>query len=271
VSAHPFTTTLGSDDVRITTRFQEDFFGTGLFGIIHECGHALYEQGVAEEIRGTATGDGTSLGIHESQSRFWENVIGRSPEFWQRYYPDLKKIFPQQLDDISADEFFRAINIVEPSLIRVEADEVTYGLHIILRFRLEQELMNNGLKVPDLPEAWNAGMQELLGIRPDKDANGVLQDIHWSAGLIGYFPTYALGNLYSGMFTRAMEADLPEMRQHVASGDFAPILGWLRERIHRHGAAKSAEELATDITGGTLDAQPFVDYLEAKYAQVYRL
>lgn len=271
VSAHPFTTTLGSDDVRITTRFQEDFFGTGLFGIIHECGHALYEQGVAEELRGTAVGDGTSLGIHESQSRFWENVIGRSPEFWQRYYPDLTAIFPQQLQDIGRDEFFRAINLVQPSLIRVEADEVTYGLHIILRFRLEQQLINNGLPVTDLPEAWNSGMQELLGIRPDRDANGVLQDIHWSAGLIGYFPTYALGNLYAGMFTRAMEQDIPDMREQVAAGQFGAILAWLRDRIHRHGATRTAQELATEITGGGLDGQPFVDYLEAKYAQVYRL
>ena len=271
VSTHPFTTTLGFDDVRITTRYNPDLFQTAIFGTIHEAGHALYEMGFEEPLRGSLLAEGTSLGIHESQSRFWENVVGRSRGFWSRYFPRLKELFPGALDSVDQDDFFRGINKVAPSLIRVEADEVTYGLHIILRFRLEIELITRRLEVSDLPGAWNQLSQELLGITPERDAEGVLQDIHWSMGAFGYFPTYALGNLYAAQFSKAMRTDLPSFDGLVEAGNFQPILQWLRSNIHRHGSAKLPSELLRDIAGSALGPGAFSDYLEAKYRDVYRL
>ncbi len=271
VSTHPFTTTLGFDDVRITTRYNPDLFQTAIFGTIHEAGHALYEMGFEESLRGSLLAEGTSLGIHESQSRFWENVVGRSRSFWRRYFPRLKELFPQALDSVDQDAFFRGVNKVAPSLIRVEADEVTYGLHIILRFRLEIELITRRLEVSDLPEAWNQLSQELLGIAPERDADGVLQDIHWSMGAFGYFPTYALGNLYAAQFTEALQGDLPSFEGLIEAGNFQPILQWLRSNIHRHGGAKVPSELLRDIVGAALGPGAFTDYLQAKYRDVYRL
>jgi carboxypeptidase Taq len=270
-SAHPFTTTLGMDDVRITTRYNKDFFNTAIFGTIHEVGHGLYELGFADCYRGTLLAEGTSLGIHESQSRMWENLVGRSRPFWRFFYPILKSHFPDALAGIDRENFYRAINKVEPSLIRVEADEVTYGLHVVLRFELEKAMISRTLRVRDLPEIWRAKSGELLGVEPETDADGVLQDIHWSMGGMGYFPTYALGNLYAAAFMEKIDADLPHLWDQIAEGDFSSLLGWLRGNIHRHGAARSAEQLCVDITGAPLGATPFVAYLRAKYRDIYGL
>ncbi|SIQ75019.1 carboxypeptidase Taq [Alkalispirochaeta americana] len=264
-SAHPFTTTLGSRDVRITTRFNEKLVESGLFSTIHETGHALYELGVGEDLAGTLLAEGTSLGIHESQSRMWENMIGRSRAFWSHWLPRMAEIFPDQLEGVSLERFYRGINRVEPSLIRVEADEVTYSLHVILRFELEQALISGDLPVDDLPGAWNQGMKELLGVVPRDYSSGVLQDVHWSMGAFGYFPTYALGNLYAAQFLKALERDLPALWEGIARGEYAPILGWLRQKVHRHGKCRSAGELVREITGGPLDSSVFLEYLWGKY------
>lgn len=269
VSAHPFTTTLGAHDVRITTRYNRNFFSSAIFGTIHEVGHALYELGVAEEYHVSVLGDGTSLGIHESQSRMWENMIGRSREFWEHFYPILLDHFPQTLAGVDREAFYRAINRVEPSLIRVEADEVTYGLHIILRFELERALLNRECAVEQLPDAWRERSRELLGVVPEKDAEGVLQDIHWSMGGMGYFPTYALGNLYAAQFMEAINRDLPNLWEEVRRGEFSPLLSWLRRKIHVHGRARSARELCFDITGCEPQAAPFIRYLKQKYGDLY--
>ncbi len=270
VSTHPFTTSLGRDDVRLTTRYQEDFFNTGIFGTIHEAGHGLYELGFGDKIRGTSLADGTSLGIHESQSRMWENLIGRSLPFWRHFYPKLRDIFPSQLNDIDVETFWKAVNAVKPSFIRVEADEVTYSLHIILRFRLETELINKKLSVDDLPERWNSEMEDLLGIRPSSDAEGVLQDIHWSMGGIGYFPTYALGNLYASQFMVTMRRDIPSLDTDIEAGRLTGILEWLRKNVHIHGSAKTAGELVKDVTGAALDPTHFVRYLNDKFSGIYK-
>ena len=271
VSAHPFTTTLGFNDIRLTTRYREDSFKTGLFGIIHECGHGLYELGIDEKIAGTVLAQGTSLGIHESQSRTWENMIGLSLPFWKYYYPKLRKMFPTQLDGVTLEQFYRGINRSEPSLIRIDADEVTYSLHIILRFELELQMISGELKVRDLPEAWNSGMKELLGITPADDAEGVLQDVHWSFGAIGYFPTYALGNLYGAQFFQKLDRDLGGVVEIMERGDFKKILGWLRDNIHRYGSIYTAEELCMNATGEALNPDYFIDYLEKKYSGIYGL
>lgn len=271
VSAHPFTTTLGPNDVRITTKYQEDLFASAVFSTIHEAGHALYELGVDPKYHGTLLATGTSLGIHESQSRLWENVIGRSREFWSHWLPRLRELFPDQLDGVNLDRFYRAVNRVEPSYIRIEADEVTYSLHVILRFQLEVKLMSGDLRVKDLPTAWNETMQALLGVTPPTDAKGVLQDVHWSMGAIGYFPTYALGNLYGAQFVDTMGAEIPDFYEKVAKGELEPVLSWLREKIHRHGAAKTPKELIREVTGNELEPSHFVRYLESKYGDIYGL
>ncbi len=269
VSAHPFTTSTGSDDVRLTTRYQENQFRTGIFGIIHECGHGLYELGFPEDIKVSILAEGTSLGIHESQSRTWENIIGRSLPFWEYYFPKLKDMFPNQLRDVNLEQFYKGINKVEPSMIRVDADEVTYPLHIILRFELELALISGELAVKDLPEAWNSKMEELLGIRPENDAEGVLQDVHWSFGAIGYFPTYALGNLYGAQFFNSMKKSLGNVDDLIKQGDFGIILGWLRENIHQYGSIFTAEELCINATGEPLNPVYCSKYLENKYRSIY--
>lgn len=270
-SAHPFTTTLGRDDVRITARYNRNYVKTGIFSVIHEAGHALYELGFSDSIRGSVLATGTSLGIHESQSRLWENIIGRSEPFWQHYLPELTRLFPRQLEGINLDRFYRAVNKVEPSLIRIEADEVTYGLHIILRFDIETRLVSGDLSVEELPEAWNQRMSELLGMRPDSDANGVLQDIHWSMGSFGYFPTYALGNLYGAQFAAKMRSVIPDLDRAIASGNLGVVREWLRREIHVHGAGLTASELCKQVTGSELAPHYFLDYLKEKYAPIYDL
>lgn len=270
-SAHPFSTNFSVDDVRITTRVQQDFLPTGLFGTLHEAGHAMYEQGVDRALDRTPLAGGTSLGVHESQSRLWENLVGRSRPFWEHYYPRLQAVFPAQLSGVPLDAFYRAINRVEPSLVRVEADEVTYNLHIMLRFELELELVEGRLAVRDLPEAWNEGMRELIGLVPDSDADGVLQDIHWSLGAIGYFPTYSLGNLISAQLYEVARREVGGLEEGFGHGEFGPLLAWLRDRVHRHGRKFTADELLARIGAGELDAGPWLSYVERKFGTLYGL
>jgi carboxypeptidase Taq len=271
VSAHPFATGLNTSDVRITTRYLENDMRSAIFGTIHECGHALYEQGVNPDFEGSVLRSGTSMGIHESQSLFLENMIGRSYEFWTYFYNDLKQFFPTQFGDISIDEFCRSINTVEPSLIRVEADELTYNLHIMIRYEIEKGLMSGNIEVKDLPQIWNEKMMEYLGVTPTSDTEGVLQDVHWSFGGFGYFPSYALGNLYSAQFAHTMRTQIPNLDHLVKSGDFLPIREWLRENIHQYGKQYTPKELVMKVTGEKLNAQYLIDYLEEKYTMVYLL
>lgn len=270
-SVHPFTTGFGSGDVRITTRFDPKFLNTALFGTMHEAGHAMYEQGISPKLDRTPLGSGTSLGVHESQSRMWENLVGRSRPFWVGFLPRLKEYFPAQLGEVSLEDFYRAINKVERSFIRVEADEATYNLHIMLRFELEKAMLEGSLSITDLPEAWNTKFSEYLGLTPPDDAQGVLQDIHWSGGMIGYFPTYALGNLFAAQFWSKIESDIPNLQDLIAKQQFGELLGWLRENIHRHGAKFEPLELLKRVTGETLKAGPYLDYLETKFSEIYGL
>ncbi len=269
-TAHPFTATLGCSDVRITTRYEENFFLSGLFSTIHETGHALYEQGLdpGEAYAGTCLADGASMGIHESQSRMWENVIGRSREFWSREFPALRAVLGSALSGVSLEDFVRGANRVEPSFIRTEADEVTYGLHIILRFEMESDLLSGRLEARDVPAAWNDRARELLGRTPPDDARGCLQDVHWSAGLIGYFPSYALGNLYAAQFVHALGKDL-DLEERLRAGDYPAILGWLRAKVHAPGAAYLPGELCERVTGEPLNPGYFVEYLNRKYSGIY--
>ena len=271
VSVHPFCSALAPTDVRLTTRYSSRGMTESLFGIIHECGHGLYEQGLPGEALGTPLCQAVSLGIHESQSRLWENMIGRSREFWEHYLPELKSRFPGQLQAVDLGQFHAAVNHVEATPVRVEADEVTYNLHILLRFELEQQLVGGELAVADLPGRWNDRMQEFLGIRPENDALGVLQDIHWSSGLIGYFPTYSLGNLYAAQFFDCARSRMPGLMQDVARGEFSGLLGWLRDNIHSRGARLTAGELIEEVTGAPLSADPLIAYLETKYGELYSL
>ena len=271
VAVHPFCSGLGAGDVRLTTRYSPEHFNDSLFGIIHECGHGLYEQGLPEEAAGTPVARSVSLGIHESQSRLWENMVGRSREFWDHYLPELKGQFPTQLSDVDADAFYAAVNQVEASFIRVEADEVTYNLHILLRFELEKALVEEALDVSDLPQAWSDGMERFLGIRPSSDSEGVLQDVHWSSGLIGYFPTYTLGNLYAAQFMRQAQREIPDLADRLRIGDFEGLLAWLRSSIHARGSRLTAAELVKEVTGEDLQAGYLMEYLERKFGEIYGL
>lgn len=268
-SAHPFTTNFHPTDVRITTRLRSDDLPMGLFSTMHECGHALYEQALNGHYFGTPLCEAISLGIHESQSRLWENYVGRSYNFWKWYYPRLKERFPSQLNDVALDDFYAAVNVVRPSLIRTDADEVTYNLHIMLRFELEQAIINNGLDVSDLPAQWNEGMEKYLGIRPNNDAEGVLQDMHWSMGAFGYFPTYALGNLYGRQIYEAAAVQINNLDDKISTGDLTTLLQWLQENIHQKGRSRTADELIREISGQPLSAKPFINYLEQKYGELY--
>lgn len=271
VTHHPFCGGAGPDDVRMTTRYDEHFFNGGFFGILHEAGHGLYEQGLDGQYFGLPAGEAISLGIHESQSRMWENLIGRSRAFWEYFYPLAQKTYSSALSDVTCDEFYFAVNHAEPSFIRVEADEATYNLHILIRFELEQALISNDLKVADLPGAWNEKYAKYLGIHPPDDALGVLQDIHWSAALIGYFPTYSLGNLYASQFFEQADADLGGIDRSSSQGDFAPLLVWLRKNIHQVGQRYSAAELVQKVTGKTLSHAPLMRHLRKKYGELYNL
>jgi carboxypeptidase Taq len=270
-SVHPFCINFGPGDVRITTRFDGCWLAPALFGTMHEAGHALYEQGIDPYYARTPLGGGTSMGVHESQSRLWENLIGRSRPFWSHYYPKLREVFPKVLSGIDSEEFYRAINVLEPSEIRVEADEVTYNLHILLRFELEVALIEGSLSVTDLPAAWNAKMEEYLGVVPKNDSAGVLQDIHWADGLFGYFPTYAIGSVLSVQFFDAALKAHPEIPEEISSGRFSTLLGWLRENVHRHGSRYYPHELVERATGYPLDTALYLRYLEDKFGELYVL
>jgi len=270
-SAHPFTTSFSINDVRLTTRVYRNQFKTALFGSIHEGGHALYEQAISLALERTPLCEGASLGVHESQSRLWENVVGRSRGFWTFCFPRLKEFFHEQLDGVDLEAFYKAINKVEPSMIRVEADEVTYNLHIFLRFEIENDMLEGKVQLSDLPEAWNAKMKAYLGIVPTNDAEGVLQDVHWSLGSLGYFPTYALGTLLSVQFYNQALADIPEIPAQIERGEFASLRNWLKEHIYVHGKKFTPAELAKRVTGFELSARPFVEYVRAKYGDIYGL
>lgn len=271
LSAHPFTTSFHPTDVRVTTRVSEQDFTGSLFSCIHEGGHGLYEQGLPAAHYGTPLGEAVSLGIHESQSRLWENCVGRSRPFWRHFYPLLQNAFPEQLRDVRPDSFYAAVNRVEPSFIRTEADELTYNLHIMVRFEIELDLMEDRAHVEDLPQLWRDKMRSYLGIEPPTDREGVLQDVHWSLGAVGYFPTYTLGNLYAAQFYSQAERDIPGLQARIAAGDLLPLKSWLAEHIHRWGRTYQADELARRVTGEPLNPDHFVSYLERKYGEIYQL
>jgi carboxypeptidase Taq len=268
---HPFTTGFALNDVRITTRVSKNFLSMMLFGTIHETGHALYDMGYGAELDRTPLGGAASLGVHESQSRLWENVVGRSRGFWQYWFPRLREVFPARLADQTVESFYRAINKVEPSFIRVEADEVTYSLHVMLRFEIENALVERKLKVADVPEAWNAKMKEYLGIVPPNDAQGCLQDVHWSYGDLGYFATYSLGSMFAVQLYEKAVRDLPAIPEQIARGEFAELLGWLRKNVHTHGRKFTLDELARRVTGEPLQSRSYVAYLKRKFGEIYGL
>ncbi|MEZ4645897.1 MAG: carboxypeptidase M32 [Chloroflexota bacterium] len=268
---HPFATSFTRDDARITTRWYPDFLNPALFGGLHESGHAMYEQGTHPDLYRTPLARGTSLGIHESQSRMMENIVGRSYGFWQAHYPALQALFPEQLGKHSVEDFYRAVNKVQPSFIRVEADELTYNFHIILRFELEQAMLNGYLAVKDLPTAWNDKMQELLGVVPPNDAQGCLQDVHWSRPGFGYFPTYALGNLYAAQFYETAVSQNPTIASEMAQGQTTALVAWLRENIHQHGRKFTPGELVQRVTGQPLSHDAFIRYVTAKFSNIYGL
>ncbi len=269
LSAHPFTTSFHPTDVRVTTRVFEKDLPSCLFSCIHEGGHGLYEQGLPQEQYGTPLGEAISLGIHESQSRLWENNVGRSKAFWTHFFPSLQQHFPSQLGAISLDAFHAALNRVKPSLIRVEADEVTYNLHIMVRFEIELALIEKRVAVKDLPGLWQEKMQEYLGIVPERDAEGVLQDVHWSLGALGYFPTYTLGNLYAAMFFQQACQDIPALETEIQRGHLLSLKTWLNRNIHQYGRQYSSADLLHRITGRALSVKPFLSYLQTKIGNIY--
>jgi len=269
---HPFTTKFSLGDVRITTRVKEDYLGECLFSTLHEAGHAMYEQGINRDFEGTPLGTGTSAGVHESQSRLWENLVGRSRGFWQFFYPQLQAVFPSQLGAVPLEMFYRAINKVERSLIRTDADEVTYNLHVMIRFDLELALLEGRLAIGDLPAAWRERYQADLGIVPPADRDGVLQDVHWYDGIIGgAFQGYTLGNIMNAQFYEAALRAHPEIPAEIARGEFATLHNWLKTNIYQHGSKYTASELVESVTGQPLSIEPYIRYLRAKYGELYRI
>ena len=262
---HPFASKPGAGDIRLTTHTDAGDL-TSLFSTMHEFGHGVYEFDVDERLERTPLGGGTSSAIHESQSRTWENLVGRSRGFWRWFYPQLQPLFPEALGSIDEDAFVRAVSAIRPGLIRGDADEATYGLHIILRFELEQELLAGKVAVRELPEAWNARMKDYLGVDVPDDAHGVLQDMHWSNGLLGYFPTYQLGNVISVQIWEVARSELGDLEEQFARGEFAPLREWLREHIYRHGSIYPPRELLRRVTGSDLDPEPYLRYLQTKFA-----
>jgi carboxypeptidase Taq len=270
-AVHPFAVSFGSQDVRITTRWDESFFPMALYGAMHECGHGLYEAGIAPTLQRTPLGHAESLGLHESQSRLWENMVGRGRPFCGVLAPRIAELLGGPLAGLDRDTLYRAVNRVHPSFIRVEADEATYSLHIVLRFELEQELIEGRLAVKDLPEAWNARFKQYLGLDVPDDANGVLQDVHWSSGMIGYFPTYALGNLIGGQLWERAHHDIADLDEQLAAGELGGLREWLREHVHRHGAKFTMTEMLERVVSGPIEVPPFVAYLKRKLGDVYEL
>lgn len=270
-TVHPFMIGLNSGDIRITTKYDENDFRSAVFGTIHECGHALYEQNIDASLNGLPLSTGASMGIHESQSLFYENIIGRNESFWKYHYAILQKHSPEQFGNVPAAEFLKAINFSEPSLIRIEADELTYPLHIMIRYEIEREIFNGDLQAEDLPRVWNEKYEEYLGVRPQNDAEGVLQDMHWSDGSFGYFPSYALGFMYAAQWKHAMDQDIPNFDELCERGELAPIKDWLTNKVHRFGALKKPNELILEGTGEPLSSKYLADYLQHKYTQLYNL
>jgi carboxypeptidase Taq len=268
---HPFCTEIGPNDCRILTRYDSSFLNSGFFGTLHEAGHGMYEQGLRSDQYGLPTGKYCSLGIHESQSRLWENLVGRSIAFWKFFFPVAQKHFPDALSDQTVDSFCASINTVKPSLIRVEADEATYNLHIIIRFELERDLIDGKLSVEDLPDAWNSKYESSLGITPPSFSDGVLQDVHWSAGLFGYFPTYSLGNLYASQFFASAEKEVGDLGVLFEKGEFLDLKLWLNEHVHRHGQKYSSVELGKRVTGLELSHESLIADLQSRLYPVYGL
>jgi carboxypeptidase Taq len=271
LTTHPFETSFSVDDVRITTRIDEGFLNTCLFASMHEAGHALFELGVSPRLEGLPLASGVSSGVHESQSRLFENLIGRSRAFSEHLFPGLQKHFPAQLGNADVETYYRAINKVRPSFIRIEADEVSYNLHIILRFEIELGVLNGDIPVKDLPEAWNEKFKTYLGVVPPTDAEGVLQDVHWSWGLIGHFTSYAMGNIIASQLWHQMAQDIPDQDGLMAQGNIRPIREWLLENVHQHGKKYLPTELIQRVTGGPIDTAPYLAYLQSKYGALYQL
>jgi len=271
VTTHPFCTSFGPGDTRITTHYDPNNFAKAFFGIIHEAGHGIYDQGLPVEHWGTPMGEFVSLGIHESQSRMWENMVARSKPFWDNFLPIAKCFFPEALTGVKVEDFYFAVNDVRPSLIRIEADEVTYNLHIMLRFEMERAFFSGDMKVRDIPGAWNEKFKAYFGITPSNDAEGCFQDVHWSAGYIGYFPTYALGNLYAAQFYTAAEKELGNLHDMFSRGEFLPLKNWLNEKIHSQGKRYRAAKLCEVITGKPLSHKPMMKYMKEKYSPLYGL
>lgn len=270
-TVHPFCIGLNPGDVRVTTKYDESDYRTAVFGTIHEGGHALYEQNISESLVGTPLSSGTSMGIHESQSLFWENFVGRHIGFWTCFYDELKNVSEGQFDDVSLEDYFRAINVAGPSLIRIEADELTYCLHIIVRYELEKALINEELEVKDLPEAWNDKMEEIVGVRPTHNGEGVLQDVHWAGGMFGYFPSYALGYVYAAQLRTAMLKDLPDFDELITQGNLLPVKEWMTKHVHQYGKMKEPLEILNDVTGEGVNPDHLIHYLKDKYRKVYQL
>ena len=267
---HPFTTNLHNHDVRITNHYQDNKLEDAIFSVIHEGGHGLYEQGVSDEITLTPIGGGASMGMHESQSRFYENCIGRCYEFWVPLYDKVKEFFPEELAEVSVDDFYKAINYAAPSLIRTEADELTYSFHVMIRYEIEKMIFNGDIDVKDLPEIWNQKYEEYLGVRPSNDVDGILQDMHWSGGMFGYFPSYALGSAIAAQILHYMESVMP-VKEYLKEGNLVPIREFLRENIHQYGAAKKTQELLKDTTGEEFNPDYYISYLTEKYRNLYEL
>jgi carboxypeptidase Taq len=269
VTTHPFCSGIGPGDCRITTRYNPRFFNEAFFGILHEAGHGIYEQGLNAEHFGSALGSYCSLGIHESQSRLWENQVGRGKPFWEHFFSRAQQTFPATLGNVALDDFYFAINEVKPSFIRVEADEATYNLHIILRFELELSLLKGDLLPEDVPTAWNEKFFKMFGLRVPDDRQGCLQDIHWSMGGLGYFPTYTLGNLYAAQWMDQSRQDMPGLEDDFRLGQFGRLKHWLNEKVHRPGRRWPANDLCRRVTGQPLSHQPMLKYLRQKYGQLY--
>ncbi|NDI34503.1 carboxypeptidase M32 [Chengkuizengella sediminis] len=270
-AVHPFMINLNLKDVRITTNYYPNDITFSLFSSLHEGGHALYEQNISPELIGTGLCTGASMGIHESQSRFWENMIGRSLPFWKRYYNNLKEVFPNEFATVSVEDFYRGTNEAKPSLIRIEADELTYNLHVMIRYELEKALFNEDLKVADLPQAWNEKYTEYLGVTPSHDGEGVLQDVHWSGGDFGYFPSYSLGNIYAAQFMNTIQKQLPEFDTYIENGDLLPIKQWLSDQIYQYGKLLTPAAIIKQVTNEEINPEYFIKYLETKFKGIYEI
>ncbi len=271
ISVHPFSISFSKNDARITTRYDDNWLNPALFGTMHEAGHAMYEQGIGENLEGNMLGTGTSLGVHESQSRMWENLVGRSKNFWTWALPKLKETFPAEFGDVDLDTFYKAINKVTKQFIRVEADEATYNLHVMLRFEIEQAMLSGDIAIKDVPAVWNTKFEESFGIVPPNDTRGCLQDIHWAHGYIGYFATYALGNLLSVQYYNKAVEERPSIPDDIANGKFDTLLTWLNENIHQHGRKFTGNELTQRVTGEGIQSDDYIKYLQTKFRDVYGL